>query len=187
MSARVNNPALAIGSPIPSFSDLPGADGRSYSASDFSASDVLVIVFSCNHCPYVRAYEDRMIAFQDTYGKRGVQLVAVNANEERNYPEDGFEDMITRAAMMAFNFPYLRDERQVVAGAFGATHTPEFFVADRNRVLRYHGRMDDNHSDPSAVKKRHLVDAVEAILQGRPVAEPEVHSIGCTIKWAMDR
>ncbi len=124
-----------------------------------------------------------MIAFQNSYAGRGVQLVAVNSNEERNYPEDSFEQMVARARKKGFNFPYLRDDDQSVAGAFGATHTPEFFVADRKRIIRYHGRMDDNHSDPTAVKKKYLEDAVEALLQGLPVAEPEVHSLGCTIKW----
>ena len=176
-------PPLALGSSAPSFSGLPGTDGRSYSLENFSTSDVLVIVFSCNHCPYVQAYEDRMIAFQHSYGVRGVQLVAINANDTANYPDDDFEGMVNRAQVKGFPFPYLRDEDQHVAELFGATHTPEFFVFDRARRLCYHGKMDDNYRDSSAVKKKHLQDAVDAVLAGKPVAEPETHSIGCTIKW----
>jgi thiol-disulfide isomerase/thioredoxin len=176
---------LALRSAIPEVSGLPGVDDRKYVFSDFGDKNILVIVFSCNHCPYVQAYEDRMIAFQRTYGGKGVQLIAINSNDESNYPEDSFERMVSRAKKKGFNFPYLRDADQHVAELFGATHTPEFFVFDggRPRILRYHGRMDDNHQDPSAVRKKYLEEAVEAILTGREVAVPEVHSLGCTIKW----
>lgn len=175
---------LAINAPIPRFRHLPGVDGKSYTSEDFAESNILVVVFSCNHCPYVQAYEDRMIAFQQEYGPKGVQLVAINSNETENYPEDSFEEMMKRAKKKGFNFPYLRDDDQKVAEAFGATHTPEFFVFDRQRRLRYHGKMDDNYQNPSAVKHKYLQDAVEALGRGAPVPEPETHSIGCTIKWA---
>jgi thiol-disulfide isomerase/thioredoxin len=178
---------LPIGATIPDFSGLRGTDGKTYSLDSFSAAKVLVIVFSCNHCPYVQAYEDRMIAFQKKYGSKGVQLVAVNANEIRNYPEDNFDEMVKRATQKGFNFPYLRDENQDAATAFGATHTPEFFVCDTDtdgkRRLRYHGKMDDNYQSPAKVTRRYLNDAVDAILAGEPVSEPQTHSIGCTIKW----
>lgn len=174
---------LRIGQPLPPFSGLKGVDGRSHASSEF-ASKVLVVVFSCNHCPYVQAYEDRMMAFQREYGPKGVQLVAINSNEERNYPEDGYDGMVKRAAARGFNFPYLRDADQAAANAFGATHTPQFFVFDGARTLRYAGKLDDNWKEPDAVKERYLRDAVEAVLAGRTVAVPETHSIGCTIKWA---
>jgi hypothetical protein len=124
-----------------------------------------------------------MIGLQRDYAGRKVQLVAINANDTVHYPEDDFAGMVKRASLKEFPFPYLRDEDQSVAGAFGATHTPEFFVFDRERRLRYHGKMDDNYRDASAVKKKHLQEAIDAILSGRPVPEPETHSIGCTIKW----
>jgi len=174
---------LSLGSLIPEFSGLPGIDGKSYSLVDFEKAKVLVIVFSCNHCPYVQAYEDRMIAFAKQYDPKGVRLVAINANETENYPEDSFEAMVKRGNTKGFPFPYLRDEDQRVADAFGATHTPEFFVFDRERRLRYHGKMDDNHLKPSAVKDRYLQDAVDALLRGEQVRQPETYSIGCTIKW----
>jgi peroxiredoxin len=177
--------SLVIGAVMPSFVGLRAVDGRSYSSSDFQHHGILVIVFSCNHCPYVQAYEQRMIEFQQANGPNGVQLVAINSNDTRNYPDDDFAGMVIRAQERGFTFPYLRDDDQSVAGAYGATHTPEFFVFDRKRKLRYHGKMDDNYKDPAAVKRRYLQEAVDAVLAGKPVAEPETHSIGCTIKWKM--
>jgi len=179
---------LSIGSTIPSFQGLRGIDGGTYGLRDFSGCRILIIVFSCNHCPYVQAYEDRMKEFQSVYGSQGVRLVAVNSNETVNYPEDNFEEMVKRGKTRGFNFPYLRDENQSVADAFGATHTPEFFVfapksGAHDLVLQYHGKMDDNYQQPAAVKRRYLQEAVESILAGRGVVEPETHSIGCTIKW----
>ncbi len=175
--------SLPIGSVAPSFKNLPGVDGKSYSLQDLAQAKVLVLVFSCNHCPYVQAYEDRMLTFQKENGPRGVQLVAINSNDIQNYPEDNFEEMVKRAKSKGFTFPYVRDEDQSVADAFGATHTPEFFVLDSGRKIRYHGRMDDNHQNPLAVKRRYVQEAVDALLNGKQVAEPETYSIGCTIKW----
>jgi peroxiredoxin len=174
---------LNITSPIPNFENLPGTDGKQYSLKDFSGKKALAVVFSCNHCPTVQAYEERMIAFQREYGSKGVQLVAINPNEDNNYPEDSFDEMVKRARQRAFNFPYLRDAEQAVAKAFGATHTPEFFLFDQQMKLRYHGKMDDNHQNPSAVRVKYLVEATDAILAGKEVKEAETYSVGCTIKW----
>lgn len=181
---------LRIGSPLPSFGPLRATDGRMVTSADFAGQKAIVIVFSCNHCPYVQAYEDRMIAFQRDYAPKGVTLVAINSNETENYPDDDFDGMVRRAALKKFNFPYLRDETQQVAEAFDATHTPEFFVfgllsGKEGPRLQYRGRLDDNHKDPAAAKRHYLREAVEAVLAGKPVAEPETHSIGCTIKWKM--
>ena len=181
---------LRIGSPLPSFGPLRATDGRMITSADFAGAKAVVVVFSCNHCPYVQAYEDRMIAFQTDYVPKGVTLVAINSNETVNYPDDDFDGMVRRAAEKKFNFPYVRDETQEVAEAFDATHTPEFFVfgplPGKGGVrLQYRGKMDDNHKDPTAVKRYYLRDAVEAVLAGKPVSEPETHSIGCTIKWKM--
>lgn len=176
---------LKIGSPIPQFSNLPGSDGKKYSLKDFDNKKILVIVFSCNHCPYVKAYEDRMIAFQKDYVDKNIQLVAINSNETQSYPEDNYDEMVRRAKAKGFNFPYLRDEDQSVATAFGATHTPEFFVFDEKRSLRYYGKFDDNHQNTDAVKVHYVENAVDVLLDGREVTESETHSIGCTIKWKM--
>jgi len=124
-----------------------------------------------------------MIDFQRAYAPKGVQLIAINSNETVHYPEDNFDEMVKRAKKKGFNFPYLRDEDQSIAEAFGATHTPEFFVLDEQRALRYHGKMDDNYQSPSDVKVHYLRDAVDALLTGKDVKQPETYSIGCTIKW----
>lgn len=178
----MNRDPLRISAPLPGFSGLPGTDGTSYSASDFR-EPLLVVVFSCNHCPYVQAYEDRMMALVNDYGNKGVRLVAINANETKNYPEDAFDRMVERATARGFNFVYLRDDDQSVASSFGATHTPQFFLFDMDRKLRYSGKMDDNWKEPGAVRENYLRDAIDAVLGGRAVAVPETHSIGCTIKW----
>ena len=174
---------LNIGSRSPEFNNLLGVDGKKYSLKSFAGHKCLVIVFSCNHCPYVQAYEERMKAFQSKYAPKGVQLVAINSNETANYPEDNFEEMVKRAKQHGFNFPYLRDDDQSAATAFGATHTPEFFLFDQQRMLRYHGKMDDNYQNPGAVKVHFLLNAVDAVLSGKEVKEKETYSIGCTIKW----
>jgi hypothetical protein len=124
------------------------------------------------------------MAFQKEYAPKGVQLVAINSNEEKNYPEDSYAEMVKRASARKFNFPYLRDADQSAANAFGATHTPQFFVFDKERRLCYSGKLDDNWKEPADAKEFYLRDAVDAVIAGTPVNVPETHSIGCTIKWA---
>ena len=174
---------MKIGDLAPDFS-LSAVDGRTYSLKDFSDRSVLVVVFSCNHCPYVQAYEDRLIAFQRDYQGRGVRLIAINSNDDKNYPEDRFENMVSRSNMKGYNFPYLRDASQEVARAFGATHTPQLFVFNRERRLAYTGKIDDNWRDASSVTRCYLREAVEALLEHREPEEATSHAIGCTIKWA---
>ena len=173
---------LKINDSLPSFKNLRNVDGKTLSSDNFK-NDVLVIVFSCNHCPYVQAYEERMMRFQKDYVSKNVQLVAINSNDTMNYPDDDFPSMVQRAGAKGFNFPYLRDEDQLVADAFGATHTPQFFVFDKSRRLRYSGKMDDNWKEPESVKETYLREAVDAVLAGKPVKTAETFSIGCTIKW----
>ncbi len=163
--------------------DLPGTDGRNHSLSELKDKKALILIFSCNHCPYVQAYEDRVIDIQRDYASKGAQVVAINSNETSNHPDDSFENMVRRAKEKNFNFLYLRDESQSAARAFGATHTPHIFVFDQQGDLRYTGKIDDNWQEPSKVAKRYLRDALDAILSGNPVAEPETFAIGCTIKW----
>lgn len=174
---------MKTGTPAPDFKNLAGVDGKKYSLSDFSSSKALVVVFSCNHCPYVQAYEDRMTALQQEFKGQGVQFVVINSNDAVNYPDDNFENMVVRAEKKKFNFPYLRDEDQRVAKAYGATHTPHLFVFDAARKLAYTGKIDDNWQDPRAVKKQFLREALSALVQGKKPAEPETFAIGCTIKW----
>lgn len=174
--------ALKPGAPAPDFS-LPGTDGKTHSLASFKDKPVLVVCFSCNHCPYVQAAEDRMIAFQRDFGPRGVQLVCINPNDDTVYPEDSFEGMKQRAKARGFNFAYLRDESQAVARAYGAQCTPEFFVFGKDRKLVYHGRIDDGYKEAAKAGKHDLREAAEAALVGKAVAEPVTMAMGCSIKW----
>jgi peroxiredoxin len=173
---------LEMGSKAPDFR-LPGTDGKDHALADFKDAKALCVIFSCNHCPYVQAYEGRMIELQKRFGPRGAQLVAVNSNDADGYPEDSFENMKKRALEQGYNFPYLRDESQQVAKAYGAQRTPHIFLFDAERKLAYLGRIDDNYKDASAVKAHELADAIEDLLEGRPVRVPETFAVGCTIKW----
>ncbi len=173
---------LKIGSVAPDFL-LSGVDGRQYSLESFLDKKILIIMFSCNHCPYVQAYEQRIIDLQKEFESAGVQIVAINSNDDTQYPDDSFEEMKKRATDKKFNFPYLRDETQVVANAYGATHTPQIFLFDEKRKLRYQGKIDDNWKELDKVKSKYLRDAIVEILDGKDVSVPETFSIGCTIKW----
>lgn len=174
---------LKIGSPAPDFR-LKGVDGKTYSLESFAGAKVVVVMFTCNHCPYVQAYEPRLIAIQRDYQNQGVRLMAINANETKNYPEDSFDKMVIRARELHYNFPYLRDDTQEVAKAYGAACTPEMFLLDELRRLRYHGRVDDNYKDPEAVKSYDLRKAIDTVLAGRDPNPALTHAIGCSIKWS---
>ena len=173
---------LKIGDPAPDFR-LPGVDGKDYSLQDFKDKEAVIVMFSCNHCPTVKAYEDRSIELQTDYKEKGVALIAINTNDDKKYPEDSFENMKARASEKGFNFPYLRDESQKVARAYGAERTPEVFVLDKKRILCYHGRVDDNVHEPDKIRQRYLRDAIDALLGGRDVPLEETEPVGCTIKW----
>jgi peroxiredoxin len=162
---------------------LKGTDGKTYTLDDFAGAKALVVIFSCNHCPYVKAYEDRMIAIQKDYMAKGVRFAAINSNDSVNYPDDGFEEMVKRAKEKGFNFPYLRDESQEAAKAYGATHTPHLFVFDRARALAYTGKIDDDWEHPAAVRENYLREALDDLVAGKPPRRAETHAIGCTIKW----
>lgn len=173
---------LHTGSTIPSF-NLPSIDGKTYSVDSFKNKKALIIIFSCNHCPYVQAYEDRMIAIQKDYDEKGVTIIAINSNDSIQYPEDSFEEMKRRSISKKFNFPYLRDETQSVAKSFDAAHTPEIFLFNAERKLVYHGKIDDNWQDERKVKAKYLRNALDELLSGKEISVPETYSIGCTIKW----
>jgi peroxiredoxin len=173
---------LDLGTAAPAF-DLPGTDGKAHALKDYAGKQALCIIFSCNHCPYVQAYESRFVELQAALAPRGGQLIAINSNDAGSHPEDGFEAMVQRSQEQGFNFPYLRDETQAVAQAYGAIRTPHVFLFDAHRKLAYVGRIDDCWDDPSKVKNRELADAFEDILAGRAVKVPETYAVGCTIKW----
>lgn len=172
---------LSMGAPCPEFR-LPGTDGNLHALGDFRGR-LLVVIVSCNHCPYVVAYEARMVAIAREYQPKGVDFVAINANDAARYPEDGMPKMIERAKARGFPFPYLRDDAQTTVRALGARFTPEVFVFDQGRGLRYHGRIDDNHRDAAAVKSPDLKNALDALLSGTAPAVAETVAIGCSVKW----
>lgn len=180
--ALTESKTVPLGSLIKKFS-LPGIDGETYTHDSWPNAKALVIIFMCNHCPYVQALWPRLIKFQAKYGLKGAQLIGINSNDSANYPEDNFENMKKYASERGQNFPYLRDETQEVAKEFGATCTPDIFVYDSQRMLVYHGRFDDNWKDENAVKTHDLEDAIDAVLAGSAPREGQMSSMGCSIKW----
>lgn len=163
--------------------ELIGVDGQVHGLDHYADKKAVAVIFSCNHCPYVLAWEDRMIQLQADYAEQGVQFVAIGSNDDKKYPADSFANMKTHAADKGFNFPYLRDESQAIASAYGAERTPEVFLFDTNGALVYHGAIDDNYERPEAVKETYLRDAIEAVLAGEAPARATTPPVGCTIKW----
>lgn len=177
---------LAIGSKGPDF-NLPATDGKTYSLASFNDKQAIVISFTCNHCPYAQACEDRYNALAGDFSDKGVAFLAINPNDAVNYPDDSFEKMKIRAREKNFAFPYLRDESQETAKAYGAVCTPHYFILNGDRTLVYEGRLDDNWKDPNAVTAHDLRNAIEAVIAGQPVPVPvpvpNTNPMGCSIKW----
>jgi peroxiredoxin len=169
-----------IGKPAPDFA-LPGTDGKTYSLEQFAEAPVLVVVFTCNHCPYAQAARTRIIELSEEYRNQGVAFVAVNPNDQTAYPEDSMEHM--REERFGYPFPYLRDAEQTTARAYGAVCTPDIFVYDASRALAYHGRLDDNWQEPENVTSTDLQDALDALLAGTLPRTEQKPSMGCSIKW----
>lgn len=172
---------LELGKQAPNFESLKATDGKEYSLSSFEKNPVLIVIFSCNHCPYVVAYEDRMVTIQKDYASKGVQLIAINSNDEKAYPEDSFPSMVKRAKDKHFNFVYARDPDQSVVDAYGAVCTPHVFAFDKDRKLAYRGRIDDS-KEQSKVKSNDLRNAVNDLLSGKKVSVPDTRPFGCSIK-----
>jgi peroxiredoxin len=173
---------LKLGQVAPEF-DLPGTDGKDHRLSEIGRdARAVVVVITCNHCPYVQAFEDRLIAIQDDYLAKGVRFVLINPNDDAKYEEDSFDGMRERAKAKGYNFPYLRDESQHVARSYGAVCTPEVFALDSSLRLRYHGNVDDD-KDGKSIKRHHLREALDDIVAGRPVREAETRAFGCSVKW----
>ena len=171
---------IALATEAPPF-DLPGVDGAQHNLDDYADKPVLAVVWSCNHCPYVQAWEGRMVSVQREFGDRGFELVAISSNDADNYPEDSFDAMKDRAALQGFNFDYLYDEDQSVLNAYGAERTPEVFLFDRDRRLVYHGAIDDSREE-EGVTQEYLRDAIEAALAGEAPPVSDTPPVGCTVK-----
>ncbi len=171
---------LTSGDPAPDFA-LPTTDGATATARSEGAEQPLVVAFWCNHCPYVRAWEDRFNDVAREYGGRA-RFVAINANDPESYPADSFEAMVEHAREKAFAFTYAFDESQDVPRAYGAERTPELFVFGPGTGLAYHGAIDDSR-DADAVRASYLRDALDAVLTGGAPEVTDTAAVGCTIKW----
>jgi peroxiredoxin len=177
------NEKLSVGEPAPDFSDLPGIDGKQHALSDYQQAKAVVVVFTSNKCPVALAYDDRLIALQEEFGERGVQLIAICANFEAGHELDALQE---HAASQHINFPYVRDDSQAIAQAYGATHTPQVFLLGGDRHIAYMGAIDDSE-DPKQVTQRYLQDAIDAVLAGNAPTTTETQPVGCRIRFKRQR
>ncbi|MFN0132535.1 MAG: thioredoxin family protein [Phycisphaerales bacterium] len=185
--AAVPSTMLALGTPAPAFR-LPDPAGRVWSLDDFAKSRALVVMFLCNHCPFVKHVRAELARLGRDYAERGVGIVAISANDIAKYPDDSPAKMAEEAKAAGYTFPYLFDESQDVAKAYRAACTPDFYVFDGGRRLVYRGQLDDSRppkggATPVPVTGADLRAALDAVLAGKPVAAKQMPSIGCNIKW----
>ncbi|MFZ5805294.1 MAG: thioredoxin family protein [Acidobacteriota bacterium] len=166
---------------------MKGVDGKEVTLKELMGPKGLLVIFSCNHCPWVKAWQARMVALGNEYSQKGVGVVAVNSNDVTAYPDDDMEHMIAQAKEHGYRFPYVMDTTSDVARAFGATRTPEAFLFDAQGKLVYHGAIDDNAEKPQEVKKTYLADALAAVVAGKPVPVAETKALGCSIKFRQAR
>ena len=183
MAQTASTMMLPLGAKAPSF-DLKDTSGRAWSLAGFNGSPALLVAFICNHCPFVKHVRAGFASLAAEYRKRGVAVVAIASNDAQAYPEDGPEGMAAEAKAAGYAFPYLFDETQEVARAYGAACTPDFFVFDRERRLFYRGQMDGSRPGNGVpVTGEDLRKALDAALEGRPAPEVQRPSLGCNIKW----
>ncbi len=183
-SATLAGGPLPIGASIPMTDvKMKSVDGNERTLADVKKPAGTLVVFTCNHCPFAKMWETRIVELGNAYAAKGVGVIAVNANDPKVAEEDAFDVMQQRAKERAMQFPYVVDATSNVARAFGATRTPEAFLFDKDGKLVYHGAIDDNGQEPSKVEKPYLKDALEAVLAGREVPVKETKSIGCGIKF----
>jgi peroxiredoxin len=175
-------PAVEVGDQAPGFEGLLGVDGRRYGLSVFADKPVVVLIFASNRCPTVKAYEGRLQALQEDYAALGVQIVAINSNDPHLYPEESYERMVEFARESGYAFPYLRDNDQRTAAAYGVTRTFHLFVLDASRTLRYQGRFDDSRL-PARVTSHDLRNALDDVLADRPVRLAVTRPFGCSLDY----
>lgn len=180
--ALTYTPFPDIGNACPDFT-LPAVDGKTYGLKDFKTGTPMVVMFICNHCPYVKAIEDRLIQLGLDLKRQNIPVIAICSNDEESYPEDSFANLKQRAQEKSYPFFYLHDKSQEVAHKFGAVCTPDFFVYDKNHKLAYRGRLDDSWKEEGKVTKRELYEAVQTLLKDQKVSEEQTASMGCSIKW----
>jgi len=175
-----------LGKQAPDFS-LPGVDGKTYSLKSFSNQKFLVVVFMCNHCPYVIAVQERINNLAREYQTKGIGFIGINPNDSKRYPDDNFEAMKKRSQEVGYVFPYVQDEDQSIAKAYDAVCTPDFFVYENKGadqfILNYRGRLDDSWKDPALVTRQELKQALDLMLNKKPIPSDQRPSMGCSIKW----
>lgn len=180
---ETNSQMLTLGTEAPEFS-LPDADGRTWSLADAAGADAYLVMFICNHCPFVKHVRRELAQLGNDYGARNVAIFAINSNDFDAYPDDSPEKMKQEAREWGYGFPYLVDKDQAVAKAYRAACTPDFYVFDGKRRLAYRGQLDDSRpSNGKPVTGRDVRAALDALLDGKPVREGQAPSIGCNIKW----
>ncbi len=180
---RVDSTMLPLGTRAPDFR-LPDPEGNEYARDDFADAPALLVMFLCNHCPYVKHVRRELAALADRWKRRGVAIVGINSNDVDAYPDDAPEAMAEEARTVGYTFPYLYDESQQVAKAYRAACTPDFFLFDADRKLAYRGQLDGSRpSNDVPVTGTDLDAAIDAVLAGEPVPEPQRPSMGCNIKW----
>ncbi|HOY05055.1 MAG TPA: thioredoxin family protein [Saprospiraceae bacterium] len=183
LSFTVKNPGgYSVGDTARDFS-LKNVDGKMVALADQKDVKGYIVVFTCNHCPYAMAYEDRVIALHKKYASQGFPVIAINSNDKTIAPADSYVNMQKRVKEKSIPYAYLYDETQEIAKTYGATRTPHVFVLDENRVVRYIGAIDDNSEEPSEVKEKYVENAVDALLAGKEVPVKQTKAIGCGIKW----
>ena len=180
--ARTETPVCEFGTPAPDFS-LPGTDGRIWTLANSRGENGLLVMFICNHCPYVKAVLDRITRDAGELKQLGMNTIAIMSNDPSDYPEDSFDNMQRVARDMNFSFPYVFDESQAVAKAFGAVCTPDFFGYNADLKLQYRGRLDESRKEPVANARRDLFESMKQVAQTGQGPREQIPSMGCSIKW----
>lgn len=166
--------------------NLKNVDGKFVSLSNYKKAKGFIVVFTCNHCPFSQAYEQRIIDLHKKYAAKGIPVIAINPNDKTRSPEDSYENMVIRANEKKYPFAYLYDETQEIAKTYGATRTPHVFLLSKNKTgnkVEYIGAIDDNSEEPTEVKETYLANAIDALLAGKPIPKNTTKAIGCSIKW----
>lgn len=165
---------------------LKNVDGKMVSLADYKKAKGYIIVFTCNHCPFSQAYEQRIIDLHNKYQGKGFPVVAINPNDKTRSPEDSYENMVTRSKEKKYPFAYVYDETQTIAKTYGATRTPHVYLLQKTKQgnkVAYIGAIDDNSEEPTEVKEKYLANAIDALLANKPISKTTTKAIGCTIKW----
>jgi glutathione peroxidase-family protein len=176
----------AIGFSLKNASNTVNGIGETVSFKDYKNVKGYIVIFTCNHCPFAKAYEDRIIGLHKKYDPKGYPVIAINSNDEVSYPEDNYANMKIRSKEKGFNFAYLHDATQEIAIAYGATKTPHVYLLEKKgdkNYVRYIGAIDDNTYNPEEVKEKYLENAIDALLNGQKIEKSFTRAVGCSIKW----